>query len=67
VNSKVNIALKRKRDCGEVDMTESEISVASMHRLCKRTGAERVSEAAAIELARVLEDIEIATRKVTGK
>jgi histone H3/H4 len=63
-----------------------------MHRLCKRTGAERVSEAAAIELARVLEeigvkiarealdysvyagrktikteDIEIATRKVTGK
>jgi histone H3/H4 len=38
-------------------MTESEISVASMHRLCKKTGAERVSEAAAIELARALEEI----------
>ena len=38
-------------------MNESEISVASMHRLCKKTGAERVSEAAAKELARVLEEI----------
>jgi histone H3/H4 len=38
-------------------MTESEISVASMHRLCKKTGAERVSEEAAKELARVLEEI----------
>jgi len=73
-------------------MTEPKISVASTHRLCKKTGAERVSEAAAIELAKALEeiglkiakealdyavyagrktikteDIEIATRKVTGK
>jgi histone H3/H4 len=38
-------------------MNEPEISVASMHRLCKKTGAERVSEAAAKELARVLEEI----------
>ena len=73
-------------------MTESEISVAAMHRLCKKAGAERVSEAATKELAKTLEeigvkiakealdyamhagrktikaeDIEIATRKVTGK
>ena len=73
-------------------MTELEIAVAPMHRLCKKAGADRVSEAAAEELAKVLEeigvkiakealdyavhagrrtikaeDIEIATRKVTGK
>ncbi len=73
-------------------MVESEIAVAAMHRLCKKAGAKRVSEAAAKELAKTLEeigvkiakeardyatyarrktikaeDIEIATRKVTGK
>ena len=73
-------------------MTESEIAVAAMHRLCKKAGAKRVSEAAAKELADTLErigakiakealdyavhagrktikaeDIEIATRKITGK
>jgi histone H3/H4 len=73
-------------------MTELEIAVAPMHRLCKKAGADRVSEAAAKELASVLEevgvkiakealdyavhagrktikaeDIEIATKKVTGK
>jgi histone H3/H4 len=73
-------------------MNELEIGVAPMHRLCENVGAERVSEAAAKELAKVLEeigvkiareardyatyagrktikaeDIEIATRKVTGK
>ena len=73
-------------------MNELEIAVAPMHRLCKKAGADRVSEAAAKELAKVLgeigvkiakealdyavragrrtvkaKDIEIATRKVTGK
>ena len=73
-------------------MTESEIAVSSMHRFCKKAGAERVSEAAAKELSKTLEeigvkiarealdyavhagrktikaeDIEIATRKITGK
>ena len=73
-------------------MNELEIAVAPMHRFCKKAGAERVSEAAAKELANALEeigvkiakealdyaihagrktvkaeDIEIATRKVTGK
>ncbi len=28
-----------------------------MHRICKKAGAERVSESAAAELAKVLEDI----------
>lgn len=90
--TKVNIVLKRKRGYRDVDMTELEIAVAPMHRLCKKAGADRVSEAAAKELAKVLEeigvkiakealdyavhagrrtikaeDIEIATRKVTGK
>ena len=73
-------------------MNEIEIAVAPMHRLCKKAGADRVSEAAAKELAKALEDIgvkiakealdyamhagrktvkaediEIATRKVTGR
>jgi histone H3/H4 len=38
-------------------MVESEIAVAAMHRLCKKAGAERVSEAAAKELAKAVEEI----------
>jgi histone H3/H4 len=38
-------------------MTELEIAVAPMHRLCKTAGADRVSEAAAKELAKALEGI----------
>jgi DNA-binding protein len=44
-------------------MTELEISVAAMHRLCKKAGAERVSEAAAKELAKTLEEIGIKIAK----
>jgi histone H3/H4 len=44
-------------------MNKSEISVAPMHRLCKKSGAERVSEAAAKELERVLDDIGIEIAK----
>ena len=44
-------------------MNELEISVAPMHRLCKKAGADRVSEAAAEELARVLGDIGIKIAK----
>ena len=40
-------------------MTELEIAVAPMHRLCKKAGADRVSEAAAEELAKVIEEIGI--------
>ncbi len=38
-------------------MNELEIASAPMHRLCKKVGATRVSEAAAKELAKVLEEI----------
>jgi len=38
-------------------MKEIEIAVAPMHRLCMKAGAERVSEAAAQELAKVLDEI----------
>jgi DNA-binding protein len=38
-------------------MNESVMAVAPMHRLCTKAGADRVSEAAAEELAKVLEEI----------
>ncbi len=38
-------------------MAGLELAVAPMHRLCKKAGAERVSEAAAKELAKELEEI----------
>jgi DNA-binding protein len=44
-------------------MKELEISVAPMHRLCKKSGAERVSEAAAKELERVLNEIGVEIAK----
>jgi histone H3/H4 len=44
-------------------MKELEIAVAPMHRLCKKTGADRVSEAAAEELAKVLEEIGVKIAK----
>lgn len=61
--TKVNIALKRKRGCGEVDMNELVMAVAPMHRLCKKAGADRVSEAAAKELAKVLEELGVRIAK----
>ena len=44
-------------------MKELEIAVAPMHRLCKKAGAERVSEAAAKELERVLDEIGVKIAK----
>ena len=38
-------------------MVNRELATAPMHRICKKAGAERVSEVAAEELAKVLEDI----------
>ena len=61
--TKLNIALKRERGCGEVDMNELVMAVAPMHRLCKKAGAARVSEAAAKELAKVLEEIGVRIAK----
>ena len=40
-------------------MADLEIAVAPLHRLCKKAGADRVSEAAAKELAKTLEEIGI--------
>jgi len=36
-----------------------ELAIAAMHRICKKAGAERVSESAAFEMARILEEIGI--------
>jgi histone H3/H4 len=44
-------------------MIEPEIAVAPMHKLCKKAGAERVSEAAAKELAKILEEIGVRIAK----
>ena len=38
-------------------MVNRELATAPMHRICKKAGADRVSESAAEELARVLESI----------
>jgi histone H3/H4 len=44
-------------------MKELEIAVAPMHRLCKKAGADRVSEAAAKELESVLDEIGVKIAK----
>ena len=44
-------------------MTDSELATAPMHRICKKAGADRVSETAAKELAKVLEDIGVKIAK----
>jgi DNA-binding protein len=44
-------------------MKELTIAVSPMHRLCKKAGADRVSEAASKELSKVLEEIGIKIAK----
>ena len=44
-------------------MVGPELAVAPMHRICKKAGADRVSEAAARELAKVLDDIGVKIAK----
>ena len=39
------------------------LATAAMHRICKKAGAERVSESAAKEMARVLEELGIGIGK----
>jgi len=36
---------------------EKDLSITAVHRICKKAGAERVSESASLELARVLEEV----------
>jgi len=38
-------------------MPGPELAIAPMHRICKKAGADRVSETAAKELAKVLDEI----------
>jgi histone H3/H4 len=59
----LNTALKRKRRYEVVVMVDLDLAVAPMHRLCKKAGADRVSEAAAKELAKALEDIGVKIAK----
>ena len=40
-----------------IKMPGPELAVAPMHRICKKAGADRVSETAAKALAKVLDDI----------
>ena len=54
---KVKYSFKKKKKLRSVFMTNLEIAVAPMHRLCKKAGADRVSESAAKELAKALEEI----------
>jgi len=44
-------------------MADPELAVAPMHRICKKAGANRVSEAAAKELAKELEGIGVKIAK----
>ena len=44
-------------------MVNPELAVAPMHRICKKAGAERVSEGAAKALAKVLEGVGIKIAK----
>jgi DNA-binding protein len=61
--TKVKYCFKKKKKLRDVNMTELEIAVAPMHRLCKKAGADRVSEAAAKELAKALEEIGVKIAK----
>ncbi len=44
-------------------MVGRELAVAPMHRICKKAGADRVSESAARELAKVLDDFGVKIAK----
>ena len=60
---KVKYGLKKRKKLQRVFMTDLELAVAPMHRLCKKAGADRVSEAAAKELAKALEEIGVKIAK----
>ena len=53
----------RKRINEDENMVDLELAVAPMHRICKKAGAERVSEAAAEEMAKVLEGVGVRIAK----
>ena len=59
----LNTALKKKETAKGWIMRNQELSVAPMHRICKKAGAGRVSEAAAKALAKELAEIGIKIAK----
>ena len=59
----LNTALKRKDAAKGCIMRNPELSIAPMHRICKKAGASRVSEAAAKALAKELDTIGIKIAK----
>ncbi len=59
----LNTALKKKDATKGFIMRNPELSIAPMHRICKKAGASRVSEAAAKALAKELEEIGIKISK----
>jgi len=38
---------------------EEDLSIAAMHKICRKAGAERVSDSASLELAKTLDEIGI--------
>lgn len=59
----LNTALKKKDATKGCIMRNPELSIAPMHRICKKAGASRVSEAAAKALAKELDEIGIKIAK----
>jgi histone H3/H4 len=59
----LNTALKKKDAAKGCVMRNPELSIAPMHRICKKAGASRVSEAAAKVLAKELDEIGIKIAK----
>jgi histone H3/H4 len=59
----LNTSLNKKVAAKEFIMKKSELSIAPMHRICKKAGASRVSEAAAKSLAQVLDQVGVKIAK----
>jgi histone H3/H4 len=59
----LNTSLNKKVATKGFKMKNPELSVAPMHRICKKAGASRVSEAAAKALAKELDDVGVKIAK----
>ena len=57
------MSLNKKDAAKGYGMKNPELSVAPMHRICKKAGASRVSEAAAKALAKELDDVGVKIAK----
>ena len=59
----LNTALKKKEAAKWCILKNPELSIAPMHRICKKAGAGRVSEAAAKALAKELDTVGVKIAK----